>query len=96
VAADYETETGQQILDCFRDRDPLATPMVLVAGHGPFTWGVSPAQAVYHAVVLEELARMAFVTMAVRAGAERLPDYLIRKHFQRKHGTDAYYGQDSR
>jgi len=93
VAADYESETGKQILDCFRTRDPLHTPMVLVAGHGPFTWGTTPAQAVYHAAVLEELARMAFVTRSLRPDAERLPEHLIRKHFERKHGKDAYYGQ---
>jgi L-ribulose-5-phosphate 4-epimerase len=93
VANDYEIETGRQILDCFKGRDPLKTPMVLVAGHAPFTWGTSPEQAVYHAAVLEELARMAFVTRTIDPGAERLPSSLIRKHFERKHGAKAYYGQ---
>jgi L-ribulose-5-phosphate 4-epimerase len=96
VAGDYEHATGEQILDCFRGLDPLHTPMVLVAGHGPFTWGATPAQAVYHAVVLEELARMAFITRGIRGDAAPLPDYLIRKHFERKHGSAAYYGQDPR
>ena len=96
VQGDYEGETGRQILDCFRDRDPIHTPMVLVAGHGPFTWGGTPAQAVYHAVVLEELARMAFVTLGVRPDAAPLPEYLVRKHFERKHGPKATYGQEPR
>jgi L-ribulose-5-phosphate 4-epimerase len=96
VASDYETETGNQILACFRGRNPLHTPMVLVAGHGPFTWGETPEKAVYNAVVLEELARMAFVTRSLSSSAERLPDYLVRKHFERKHGSNAYYGQDAK
>ncbi|HWQ08194.1 MAG TPA: L-ribulose-5-phosphate 4-epimerase AraD [Holophaga sp.] len=93
VEADYETETGNQILACFQGRNPAHVPMVLVAGHGPFTWGATPEQAVYHAVVLEELARMAFVTCSVNPQAARLPEHLVRKHFERKHGKDAYYGQ---
>jgi len=93
AARDYEAETGSQILEVFRSRDPLHTPMVLVAGHGPFTWGESAAQAVYHAQVLEELARLAFLTRAIHPGAPRLPEYLVRKHFERKHGPAAYYGQ---
>jgi L-ribulose-5-phosphate 4-epimerase len=96
VDADYETETGNQILACFHDRNPLHSPMVLVAGHGPFTWAETPEKAVYNAVVLEELAKMAFVTQVVHPGASRLPEYLVRKHFERKHGKDAYYGQDTR
>jgi len=93
AARDYEAETGQQILEVFETRDPLHTPMVLVAGHGPFTWGTSAEQAVYHAQVLEQLAQMAFVTRAIHPGAPRLPEYLVRKHFERKHGPAAYYGQ---
>jgi L-ribulose-5-phosphate 4-epimerase len=93
VERDYEVETGNQILTCFENRDPLRTPMVLVAGHGAFTWGETPETAIYNAAVLEELARMAFVTRALVPAAERLPDRLIRKHFERKHGKNAYYGQ---
>jgi L-ribulose-5-phosphate 4-epimerase len=93
VDRDYETETGRQIVDCFRERDPLRTPMVLVAGHGAFTWGETAETAVYNAVVLEEIAKMAFVTRTLAPGAARLPDKLIRKHFERKHGKGAYYGQ---
>jgi len=93
VERDYEAETGRQIADCFRERDPLETPMVLVAGHGAFAWGKTAEAAVYHAAMLEEIAKMAFVTRALAPGAPRLPDRLIRKHFERKHGKDAYYGQ---
>jgi L-ribulose-5-phosphate 4-epimerase len=93
VERDYEVETGNQILECFEGREPLHTPMVLVAGHGAFAWGETPAKAIYNAAVLEELARMAFVTRTLDPAAERLPDRLIRKHFERKHGKNAYYGQ---
>jgi L-ribulose-5-phosphate 4-epimerase len=93
VERDYEAETGTQIIDCFRSRDAQQTPMVLVAGHAPFTWGKTAEKAVYHAVVLEELAKMAHVTRSLEPGASRLPEYLVRKHFERKHGTRAYYGQ---
>lgn len=93
VRGDYEAETGAQIIDCFSKRNPAETPMVLVAGHGPFTWGKTAEKAVYHAVVLEELAKMASVTRSLRPTAERLPDYLVRKHYERKHGKSAYYGQ---
>ncbi len=93
VRGDYEAETGTQIIDCFRTRDPREIPMVLVAGHGPFTWGKTADKAVYHAVVLEELAKMASITRALDPRAGRLPDYLVRKHFERKHGKGAYYGQ---
>jgi L-ribulose-5-phosphate 4-epimerase len=93
VERDYEVETGKQILEAFRGLDPLHTPMVLVAGHGPFTWGETAEKAVYNAAVLEELATMAFVTRALNPAAARLPVRLVRKHFERKHGRNAYYGQ---
>lgn len=93
VERDYELETGNQILDCFKTREPLQTPMVLVAGHAPFAWGATPEKAVYNAAVLEELAKMAFLTRSLDESAPRLPDSLIRKHFERKHGKNAYYGQ---
>jgi L-ribulose-5-phosphate 4-epimerase len=93
VERDYEVETGHQILECFKDRQPLHTPMVLVAGHAPFTWGKTPEKAVYHAAVLEELAKMAFITKSLNADAARLSNSLIHKHFERKHGKNAYYGQ---
>jgi L-ribulose-5-phosphate 4-epimerase len=93
VERDYEKETGNQILECFRDRDPLHTPMVLVAGHAPFAWGETAQKAVYNAAVLEEIAKMAFITRGISPDFARLPDHLIRKHFERKHGQGAYYGQ---
>jgi L-ribulose-5-phosphate 4-epimerase len=93
VGGDYEAETGAQIVECFRARDPHQSPMVLVAGHAPFAWGKTAEKAVYHAVVLEELAKMAYVTRSLDPQAARLPDYLVRKHFERKHGKGAYYGQ---
>jgi L-ribulose-5-phosphate 4-epimerase len=95
VTRDYELETGTQILECFANRDPMHTPMVLVAGHGVFTWGETPEKAIYNAAVLEELARMAFVTRTLNPAAARLPEQLVRKHFDRKHGKHAYYGQKS-
>jgi L-ribulose-5-phosphate 4-epimerase len=93
VERDYEAETGKQVIDCFATRDPGQTPMVIVAGHGPFTWGKTAEKAVYHAVVLEELAKMAFITKTLHPQAARLPDHIVRKHFERKHGKNAYYGQ---
>jgi L-ribulose-5-phosphate 4-epimerase len=93
VERDYEAETGKQVIDCFSKRDPGQTPMVIVAGHGPFTWGKTAEKAVYHAVVLEELAKMAFITRTLNPQAARLPDHIVRKHFERKHGKNAYYGQ---
>jgi len=93
VERDYEIETGNQILECFGERNPLRTPMVLVAGHGAFAWGETPEKAVYNAAVLEELAKMAFITRSLDPAVARLPERLIRKHFERKHGQKAYYGQ---
>ena len=93
VGGDYEAETGRQIIECFRRRDPLQTPMVLVAGHGPFAWGKTANKAVYHAVVLEELAKTASITRMLDPRAARLPEHLVRKHFERQHGKNAYYGQ---
>ena len=93
VERDYETETGHQIVDCFKGRSPVHTPMVLVAGHGAFAWGPTAEKAVYNAAMLEQIAQMAFVTRAIQPAAARLPDYLTRKHFERKHGARATYGQ---
>jgi L-ribulose-5-phosphate 4-epimerase len=96
IGGDYETATGKQIVACFRERDPKHTPMVLVAGHGPFTWGDTAEAAVYHATMVEEIAKMAFVTRTIAPETERLPAALVRKHFERKHGKNAYYGQPIR
>ena len=83
----------RQIIERFEGLNPNYIPGVLVKSHGPFTWGKDAAQSVYHAVVLEEVAKMAMWTYAVNAGAESLPQHVADKHFLRKHGPNAYYGQ---
>ena len=95
IEGDYEEETGNQIVEHFRSLglNPEETEMVLVGSHGPFTWGKSGSRAVYNAVVLEELARMALITRQVNPDVTRLKEALRRKHYQRKHGPNAYYGQ---
>jgi L-ribulose-5-phosphate 4-epimerase len=93
IERDYEEETGVQITDAFAGRDPLETPMVLVAGHAPFAWGKDAAQSVYHAVVLEEIARMAYMTRLIDPSRGPLKQAIVDKHYRRKHGEDAYYGQ---
>jgi L-ribulose-5-phosphate 4-epimerase len=93
IDRDYEEETGVQITDAFAGRDPLETPMVLVAGHAPFAWGKDAAQSVYHAVVLEEIARMAYMTRLIDPSRGPLKQAIVDKHYRRKHGKDAYYGQ---
>lgn len=95
LASDYEHETGNQIITRFHNLDPMAIPMCLVAGHAPFTWGVSPAKAAYHAVVLEELAQMAAITLGLNPGIGALKQGVLDLHYHRKHGPDASYGQDN-
>jgi L-ribulose-5-phosphate 4-epimerase len=95
IRNDYEVETGRQILEVFEKISYEEVEMVLVAGHGPFTWGKTAEKAVYNSVVLEELARMALFTIQINPQAERLKESLIQKHYLRKHGPDAYYGQDN-
>lgn len=89
----YEMETGMQILEAMKGLDPKAVPMVLVAGHAPFTWGKDAAQAVYHAAVLELLAAMALDSLALNPGLGPIPSWLTEKHHERKHGPKATYGQ---
>jgi L-ribulose-5-phosphate 4-epimerase len=93
VAADYEGNTGRAIVECFAGRDPLATPAVLVAGHGPFAWGRSAAASVENALALELVAEMALGTRLIDRSGKELEDYILQKHYRRKHGPDAYYGQ---
>jgi len=93
ISGDYEEETGNQILECFRNLSFEEIEMVLVACHGPFTWGATPEKAIYNAVVLEELAKMAVITRTVRADTPSLKKTLRDKHYFRKHGANAYYGQ---
>lgn len=93
IAGDYEDETGAQIVDCFGNRLPSESPMVIVAGHAPFTWGKDAAKSVYHAVLLEEIAKMAYLTKTLAPSISSLKQGLVDKHYLRKHGKDAYYGQ---
>ncbi len=89
---DYELNTGKIIVEALASADPLTMPSVLVNSHGPFCWGTSAYDAVYNAIALEEIARMAFYTLLLgRSGP--IKNSLLDKHFKRKHGTDAYYGQ---
>ena len=91
----YELNTGKVIVETFKGRDPLAQPGVLVAGHAPFTWGSTPAKAVDNAIALEAMAKMARLTefLAAAKPAPTLPGYVAEKHYLRKHGPNAYYGQ---
>ena len=95
IDAGYEANTGKVIVETFREQglDPVHVPAVLCASHGPFAWGKDPAQAVYHAAVLEEVARMALLTRMLSPAAEAAPQRVQNKHFLRKHGPSAYYGQ---
>jgi len=93
IAGDYEKATGEVICRTFARLDPDAIPAVLVAGHAPFCWGKDAADAVHNAVILEYVARLATHTLALNAGAVELSGELLDKHFFRKHGAGAYYGQ---
>lgn len=95
VEEDYERNTGLVIVETFRQRelDPVHVPGAICRNHGPFTWGKDAAQAVYHAVVLEEVAKMAVYTTQIAPDAQPSPQYVLDKHFLRKHGPNAYYGQ---
>ena len=93
IHGDYEEETGNQILACFQNLSRTDVEMVLVACHGPFTWGKTPEKAVYNSVVLEELAKMALYTTLLDPDCGPLRQALLDKHYQRKHGAGAYYGQ---
>ncbi|HZR18078.1 MAG TPA: L-ribulose-5-phosphate 4-epimerase AraD [Verrucomicrobiae bacterium] len=93
IESDYETNTGKVIVETFARRDPLSCPAVLIASHGPFTWGESVAQAVHNAVVLEHVVRLAGETLRFQASSRAMQPALLNKHFFRKHGPGAYYGQ---
>ena len=93
IRGNYEEQTGHQILDTFKGKSFEEIEMVLVACHGPFTWGETPEKAVYNAVILEELAKMALLTLGINPKVPPMKKSLIDKHYQRKHGKDAYYGQ---
>ena len=93
IQSEYEHNTGKVIIERFKHLDPLAVPAVLVAGHAPFCWGGSPAAAAHTASVVEELAHLAFLTVTIRADVTEISTVLRDKHFLRKHGKGAYYGQ---
>ena len=92
VEGNYEKETGRVIVRCFKEIDPVHTPGVLVRNHGPFAWGRDAADAVHNAVVLEQVAKMAFLSYQINPVLTMNP-LLVEKHFNRKHGPNAYYGQ---
>lgn len=92
VINDYELNTGNVIIERFKGMNPIHTPGVLVKNHGPFAWGISPADAVHNAVVLEQIAKMASIAYTVNPSLT-MNALLIEKHFSRKHGPNAYYGQ---
>jgi L-ribulose-5-phosphate 4-epimerase len=95
IKGDYEYETGFQIMNCFSEKGLSyeEVEMILVGNHAPFTWGKNAEKAVYNNAVLESIAQMALLTEQINPKASRLKDALIKKHFQRKHGPDSYYGQ---
>ena len=92
----YEKNTGKVVVERFAGIDPMAMPGVLVVGHGVFTWGRSPEEAALNGLILEKIAKMAWGTLMLDARSESIPDCLLNKHFRRKHGPDAYYGQKKR
>jgi L-ribulose-5-phosphate 4-epimerase len=95
IKGDYEYETGFQIINCLKEKGLSyeEVEMILVGNHAPFTWGKTAAKAVYNSAVLEQVAQMALLTEQINPTAPRLKDALIKKHFERKHGPDSYYGQ---
>jgi len=96
VETDYEVNTGKVIIERFSDLDPHEMPAVLVAGHGPFTWGRTTDEAVKNSMVLETVAKMAWGTLLLNQKCDQVPEYLLHKHHRRRHGPDAYYGQKKR
>jgi L-ribulose-5-phosphate 4-epimerase len=95
VKGNYEYETAFQIMQCMEKNglDYRETEMILVGGHAPFTWGKTAVKAVYNSAILEEIAKMAYLTETIAADAKILKDSIIKKHYERKHGPDSYYGQ---
>ncbi|KQO34238.1 ribulose phosphate epimerase [Flavobacterium sp. Leaf82] len=95
IEGNYEHNTGIQILDCFKEKNLSyeEVEMVLIGNHGPFAWGKNAAKAVYNSKVLEVVAEMAYLTLQINPNSPRLKDSLIKKHYNRKHGKDSYYGQ---
>jgi len=96
IEGEYEKETGTVIIETFKDKDPDAIPAVLVHSHGPFTWGSDPMDAVHNAVVLDEVAFMNFHSLMLEPGIQPMQQELLDKHYLRKHGANAYYGQTTK
>ena len=98
INGDYEYQTGFQILNCFKERklNYEEVEMILVGNHAPFTWGKNAEKAVYNSAVLEQIAQMAFLTEQINTEAKSLKSSLIKKHYERKHGAAAYYGQEKK
>jgi L-ribulose-5-phosphate 4-epimerase len=94
INGEYEKETGQVIVETFKHLDPLMVPSVLVHSHAPFNWGKDPEEAVHNAVVLEEVAKMALRTYQINGDTQNMQQTLLDKHYLRKHGKNAYYGQN--
>ncbi len=93
VEENYELNTGKVIVERFKELNPSSVPGVLVAGHAPFTWGKDANDAVKNNLILERIAKMAMNSLGLNPGLKHLPDYILKKHNQRKHGPKAYYGQ---
>lgn len=95
IEGNYEHNTGIQIIDCFKERKLSSeqVEMVLIGNHGPFAWGKTAAKAVYNSKVLETIAQMAYLTLQINPSAPRIKEALLKKHYERKHGKNAYYGQ---
>ncbi len=93
VESDYEKNTGKIIIERFSNLDYTSTPGILVSGHAPFSWGKNAGESVKNGLILERIAQMALSTFQLRQGINELPEYITNKHYKRKHGPDAYYGQ---
>lgn len=94
INGEYEKETGNVIVETIGEKNPLEIPAIIVKNHGPFTWGKDPENAVYNAVVLDKVAEMAYKTMTLNRSIESVNQILLDKHYLRKHGVNAYYGQN--
>jgi L-ribulose-5-phosphate 4-epimerase len=96
IKGGYEENTGKIIVERFKDIKPLEMPAVLVKGHGPFTFGKTPSEAAENSLILEDVAEMAFGTLRINPKCENLPESILKKHYKRKHGPNAYYGQNKK